>query len=235
MESLIIQWSDPIEKLVKRVGEESLCYNILHRRSQSYYAYRNHFVAIPTIALSSIVGAITFAVGNQETTWSSTLLGSLNVLTAFIGTLGSYFRFAQLSENHRIVAIQYNKMYQLITAQLALSRELREPVSKMLDIIKDTIDRLQEVAPEIPHAVLITFKRDFAHYDNVARPSITNGLESIEINVEPPPAPRTPIGSYRAPTPPPPSPIALEPPALPALPVAKVDGPGGPTAPRLKD
>jgi hypothetical protein len=214
MASPIISWSDPIEKLVKRIGEESLCYNILHRRSQSYYAYRNHFVAIPTIALSSIIGAITFAVGNRETTWSSTLLGSLNVLTAFIGTLGSYFRFAQLSENHRIVAIQYNKMYQLITAQLALSRELREPVAKMLDIIKDTIDRLQEVAPEIPHAVLVGFKHDFAHYENVARPSITNGLESIEINVEPPPVPRTPVPSYRAPTPPPPSPIALEPPAV---------------------
>ena len=212
MASQIIEWSDPIEKLVKRVGEESLCFNILHRRSQSYYAYRNHFVAIPTIALSSIIGAITFAVGNQETTWSSTLLGSLNVLTAFIGTLGSYFRFAQLSENHRIVAIQYNKMYHLITAQLALSRELREPVSKMLDIIKDTIERLQEVAPEIPQAVIKGFKRDFTQYENISRPSITNGLESIEINVEPPPVSRTPIASYCLQSPF--TPLDLGPPAI---------------------
>lgn len=229
MGSPVIEWSDPIEKLVKRVGEESLCYNILHRRSQSYYAYRNHFVAIPTIALSSIVGAITFAVGNRETSWSSTLLGSLNVLTAFIGTLGSYFRFAQLSENHRIVAIQYNKMYQLITQQLALSRELREPVVKMLDIIKDSIDRLQEVAPEIPHAVLVSFKRDFAHYENISRPSITNGLESIEINVEPPPPARTPVVSYSRSSPILP-PLDIGPPAVPTVESVAP----APTAPKAK-
>lgn len=184
-----MEWSDPIEKLVKRVGEESHCYNILHRRAQSYYSYYNHFVAIPSIALSSIIGAITFALGgSKDTPFSSVLLGSLNVLTAFIGTLGSYFRFAQLSENHRIVAIQYNKMYQSISQQLALSRELREPVSKILDQIKDTIDRLQEVAPEIPNSVIASFKRDFNQYGDVSRPSITNGLQVIEINIDPPPA-----------------------------------------------
>ena len=228
-----MEWSEPIEKLVKKVGEESHCYNILHRRAQSFYSYRNHFVAIPSIALSSIIAAVTFALGNRETAFSSIVLGSLNVLTAFIGTLGSYFRFAQLSENHRIVAIQYNKMYQQISQQLALSRELREPVQKILDQIKDTIDRLQEVAPEIPTSVIASFKRDFSQYGDVSRPSITNGLQVIEINVEPPPAARTPVPSYRRAATPPPTPVLgpLSPPAIPELPTLSARAPT-PSAPR---
>lgn len=210
------EWSPAIEQLVKKIGEQSLCYNILHRRSQSYYAYYNHFIAIPVIVLSSLTGAATFALSGQEGELPSILLGSLSILAGFIQTLGSYFRFAQLSETHRMVGLQYNKMYQTITTQLALAREIRDPAAKVLDLLKDTIERLQEVAPEVPEYVINGFKRDYKDYTDVKRPEITNGLEAILINVEPPPPRRASVISVRLPPPEPvPEPTPAPPPTSP--------------------
>ena len=208
------EWSPAIEQLIKKIGEQSLCYNILHRRSQSYYSYYNHFIAIPVIVLSSLTGAATFALSGKEGELPSILLGSLSILTGFIQTLGSYYRFAQLSENHRIVGLQYNKMYQTISTQLALAREIRDPAAKILDHLKETIERLQEVAPEIPQYVINAFKRDYKNYTDTSRPNIVNGIDSIMVNVEPPEPPRSAIPSMtilRSPTPPPtPEPPKLE-------------------------
>jgi hypothetical protein len=211
---MALEWSDTLEKLIKQTGEKSLCYSILHRRSQSYYAYYNHFIAIPIIALSAVTGAATFSLGGTESALASIILGSLSVITGFIQTLGSYFRFAALSENHRIVSIQYDKLYQMISTQLAIAREIREPAHKIMDSIKDSIERLSEVAPEIPPYVINGFKQDYKQYTDISRPNIVNGLDPIQINVEPPVQPRPSIPSVTLPTPPPELP--LNPPEPPA-------------------
>ena len=208
-----MEWSDTLERLIKQTGEKSLCYSILHRRSQSYYAYYNHFIAIPIILLSAITGGATFSLGGSESPTTSIILGTLSVVTGFIQTLGSYFRFAQLSENHRIVAIQYDKMYQMICTQLAVAREIREPAPKIMDAIKDSIERLSEVAPEIPPYVIRAFKADYKQYTEISRPNIVNGLDAIQVNTEPPVAPRSPIPSMQLPPP-----ALSEPPAETTLP-----------------
>jgi hypothetical protein len=192
-----MEWSDTLEQLIKATGEKALCYSILHRRSQAYFGYYNHFIAIPIILLSSITAGATFSIGGSESPLTSIILGSLSVLTGFIQTLGSYFRFAQLSENHRIVAIQYDKLYQVISTQLAVAREIREPAPKLMERVRDSIERLSEVAPQIPAYVIRAFKADYKQYTDISRPNIVNGLDAIQVNTEPPAAPRSAIPSVQ--------------------------------------
>jgi hypothetical protein len=188
------EWSEPVEELIKKIGEQSQCFSILHRRSEQYYAYFNHFIAIPVIIFSTISGSGNFIFGGQKE--ASLVVGAISILTGIISTLGTYFRFAQLSEAHRISAIQYNKLFQKISAELALTREHRTNAELLLNQIREMIERLEEVSPAIPIKVIQSFKSDYKQYKGeINFPSVANGLDNIKINLEPPPIPRTPIPS----------------------------------------
>jgi hypothetical protein len=101
----------------------------------------------------------------------------------------------------------------MISTQLAIAREIREPAHKIMDSIKDSIERLSEVAPEIPPYVINGFKQDYKQYTDISRPNIVNGLDPIQINVEPPVVARSPVASVVLPTPPE---LPLNPPEPPA-------------------
>jgi hypothetical protein len=201
------EWSPPIEDIIKKIGEQSQCFSILHRRSERYYAYFNHFIAIPVIVLSTISGSGNFIFGGDKD--ASMAVGALSILIGIIQTLGTYFRFAQLSEANRISAIQYNKLYQKISTELALTREHRMDANLLLSDIRETTERLEEISPVIPLSVIETFKKDYAQYKDISRPNIANGLENIKINVEPPTLPRSTIPSlsFVLPPVPPSSPV----------------------------
>jgi hypothetical protein len=190
-------WSPPVEELIKRIGEQAECYAILHKRAESYYAYFNHFIAIPVIILSTVSGSGNFIFGGDKD--ASLVVGAISILTGVISTLGTYFRFAQLAEGNRISGIQYNKLYQRISAELALTREHRIDANQLLTDIRETVERLEEVSPAIPTAVIDSFKRDYKQYENVSRPNIANGLDTIKINIQVPELPRSPVPSLSSP------------------------------------
>lgn len=190
-------WSPPVEDLIKRIGEQAECYSIMHKRAESYYSYFNHFIAIPVIILSTISGSGNFIFGGDKD--ASLAVGAISILTGIISTLGTYFRFAQLAEGNRISGIQYNKLYQRISAELALTREHRMDANTLLKDIRETVERLEEVSPAIPTAVIDSFKRDYKQYQDVSRPNIANGLDTIKINVEIPIMPRAPVPSLSSP------------------------------------
>lgn len=195
------EWSEPVEELIKKIGEQSQCFSILHRRSEQYYAYFNHFIAIPVIIFSTVSGSGNFIFGGDKE--ASLVVGAISILTGIISTLGTYFRFAQLSEAHRISAIQYNKLFQKISAELALTREHRTNAELLLNQIREMIERLEEVSPAIPIKVIQSFKADYKQYSDVSRPTIANGLEKIRINIDAPVMPRSPIPSVQLIAPPP--------------------------------
>lgn len=193
------EWSPPVEELIKKIGEQAQCFSILHRRSERYYSYFNHFIAIPVIVLSTASGSGNFIFGGDRE--ASMIVGSLSILIGIIQTLGTYFRFAQLSEANRISAIQYNKLYQKISIELSLTREHRIDANILLNDIREVTERLEETSPVIPLSVIQTFKKDYAHYKDVSRPNVANGLENIKINIEAPIEPRSAIPSFSLPAP----------------------------------
>jgi hypothetical protein len=165
------------ELLVKKIGEQSLSYNILHRESQSYYGWLNHFIAIPVICLSTLSGSASFIFGGEKS--ASVGIGILSVCIGIIQTLGTYFRFSQLAELHRICSISYQKLYMKISAELTLPPSDREDPTIMMSNIRSELERLQEVAPPIPINIIEAYKKKYKNYTDISRPEITNGLEAI--------------------------------------------------------
>lgn len=179
-----MKWNNSIEALIQKIGEQAECYSILHRNSEKHYSYLNHFIAIPVIVLSTVCGSANFAFGKTDGDLPSMILGGISIATGIIQTIGTYFRFAQLAEAHKISYISYEKMYNMISAELALPREHRKDGNVMLDDIRQAIERLQEIAPPIPDKVITAFKKQYSEYADVSRPVICNGLNKVDINKE---------------------------------------------------
>lgn len=184
MEERKTDWSDSIEDLVKTIAEQSECYTVLHRNSEKFYSYFNHFVQIPVIILCAFTGSANFLFSNTDKTASS-VIGGVSILTGIIQTIGTYFRFAQLSEAHKIAYISYEKLYNHISSELALPREDRVQADVLLNEIRQGLERMQELAPAIPDKIIERFKKDYSQYPNVTRPIVANGLIAVVVNKEP--------------------------------------------------
>jgi hypothetical protein len=171
------------EEYLKKLGEQSQCYGILHRESEVYYKWLTHFTSIPVIVLSTVAGGLSFIFSGEKDTTIG--IGVISIFVGIVQTLGAYFRHAQLSETHRVCHISYDKLFFNINTELTLPPEQRQDTHTLLLTIKGELERLAEIAPPIPKRVIEDFKRKYKEEDT-ARPSIVNGLEKIEPYKAPP-------------------------------------------------
>jgi hypothetical protein len=179
-----VVWNSSIEALIKSLGEKALSLSWLHNRSEKRYSYYNNILAIPAIVLSSITATVggTFA-GNKDVSYATTIA---SIVVSVITTLNSYFSYAKRAESHRITSINYSKLYLQINIELSLPRSKRMNVKDFLKVVSEQIQRLNEVQPAIPDAVILEYNRKFKDEPpTISRPEITNGLVDIKIYEEP--------------------------------------------------
>ena len=180
-ESRKVHYTETFENLLKKSAEEFQCLAKAHGDSQRFTATSNTYLSIPVIVLSGLAGL--GAVGSDSLlpfSGSQTLVGMISFFCATLQTIASYFAFAKRSEAHRMAAIQYSKLHQLISFELSLPRKERMPANKLLDLLKDEAGRLLETSPQFPLSVVKQFKKEF-QTSRVAIPSSLNGLEEVKI------------------------------------------------------
>jgi uncharacterized membrane protein YtjA (UPF0391 family) len=171
------------EAFIKKLGEQSQCYAILHRESEIYYKWLTHFTSIPVIVLSTIAGSLGFIFSGDSS--ATTGISVISIFVGILQTLASYFRHAQLSEAHRVCHISYDKLFFNINTELTLPPEERQDTHAFILTLRGELERLAEIAPPIPYRVIDEFKRRYKNEDT-SRPSLVNGLEKIEPYKAPP-------------------------------------------------
>jgi hypothetical protein len=147
------------------------------------YSSRLTWIDLPVIVGS---GVIAFLNADSQSMFddpriSSVALGVGSLAVGILNTMGSYFGWAKRAEGHRISAIHYSKLYRFITVELALPREERMDPHDFLKYVKDQYDRLQEISPIIPVAVILEFQRKFKNETEISKPEEANGLEKITV------------------------------------------------------
>jgi hypothetical protein len=180
------KWTDSLENLLKSIGERCSCYSILHRNSEMKFSKYNNYLALPTSILSTITGALSIGsdsiFGPNE--HASIYIGMISLFTGIISTINSYYGYAKRSENHRLVSIQYNKLFNFINLELSLNRNERMNAKNMLKIIRLEIERLIETSPPIPKQIIDDFNTKYKDENHVEKPPETNGLIEIKPNRE---------------------------------------------------
>jgi hypothetical protein len=179
-----ISWNDSLETLIAQESERCGGLSWLHAESERYFAFRNNWVAIPVIILSTVNG---FLSGSSTTLFndpisSSIGIGVVSLFTGILSTLGSYFAWAKRTEAHRISGIQYQKISRSLSIELSLPKSERIGAKDILKITKEQIERLMEISPAIPSEVIAKYKKTFPNMEDIAQPEIISGFKKVIVN-----------------------------------------------------
>jgi hypothetical protein len=178
-----MDWNDQIEKVIADEGEKCLSWAWLHDRSQKKYNKLDVIVNVPVITISTIVGSASIGSESlfQGFEQASVILGIFSIFVAILNTLGSYFAWGKRSEGHRISSINYSKAYNFIKIEMSLPRNQRLAIVEFIKLIKEQLERLKEISPQIPDDIIKDYKTKFDSEIEISKPEITNGLDKIEI------------------------------------------------------
>jgi hypothetical protein len=181
-----IHWNQQLEEILSREGERALCYSWLHLKSQTRFAKLDTNIALPVIVLSTIAG--TGSIASQSlfgvSQAANVIIGVISLSVGVMNTISNYFGFAKRSEAHRIAGTTYAKIHKFILIELSLPRKERMKAKDALKIIRDQLERLNEISPQIPEQIIADFNSKFHDQTDVSKPEITNGLDPIHVYVE---------------------------------------------------
>jgi hypothetical protein len=135
-------------------------------------------VILSTLSGASSIGSDSLFKGFQQ---ASVIIGIVSIFVGILQTLNSYFGWGKRSEGHRISCIQFSKIYNFIKIELSLPRDQRLQPEEFLKLVKEGLERLREVSPQIPDGIIKEYKKNFSHYTEVSKPEICNGLDKIEV------------------------------------------------------
>ena len=148
------------------------------------YSRRKAFIDLPVIILSGVVGFL--SVGSQQMFTgsegiASICLGLLSLFISILNTIGSYYKWGQKAEQHRVSCIEYAKLYRELSVQLAIPRSQRMRPNDLLKFCKDAYDRLAEISTLLPNETIKEFQLKYKQISDIAQPEETNGLHKIEV------------------------------------------------------
>lgn len=177
-----LEWTDNLESLMAKWSDESLSYAWLHVKSESKYRKLNYAFTIPIVVLSTLTGSITLAMGNivppAYSNYGQLATGALSIFTGILGTLLNFFKYAQISESHRNVSVQWHKFYRNIKTELALDRNCRKPAPVFYISSKNEMDRLLDSSPNIPGDII---QKYYEKNEDVELPDIIGTLHRTRI------------------------------------------------------
>jgi len=178
-----ISWTKELEEYFSHTGEKASCLSYMHKKAEQKYSNTTMWIDLPVIILSVLNGAV--SVGSKslfgDSEFASVGVGAVALLTGILNALGSYFSWSRRSEAHKISAINYAKLYRFLSIEMSLPREERMTPADLLKYVKTEYDRLQEISPLIPPAIISDFRKRFGDLKDVSFPEEANGLHPIYV------------------------------------------------------
>jgi hypothetical protein len=170
------QWNEALEQVVKKEAEQAEVLYWLHNKAAGWAQVRNDAIQIPVIILSTVTGFFSATTDLVP----PLALGGVSICVGILGTLNSYFKFSQRSENHRMISLLYLGLYKTIEIELALPINQRTDAATLLKDMRQSMKQIGEQSPPIPETIIKLFKSSFKE-QTTSRPIIANGLDSIVI------------------------------------------------------
>ena len=183
-----VTWTQQLEEHFASTGEKAHCLAWCHKKAEEKYSRLRTFIDLPVICLSSICGFL--QIGSEQMfknpEASAIGLGLLSLFTALLSSTQVYFKWTARAENHRLVAIQWSRLYRHLSIEMTLPKEQRKLPHELLKETALHVDRLQEISPLIPADIIELFKKNFEKNKDISKPEEANGLEKITIYTENP-------------------------------------------------
>lgn len=176
-----LTWTTYLEDLISNWADNALSYSWLNLHAEIKYRRLNYMFTIPIIILSTIVGTVNVAMSSlfpaSMIQYGQIGTGSIGLFTGILGTLQNFFKYAQLSEAHRSIAISWHKFYRHLKTELALEAMCRKPAGEFFRAAKAEMDKLLDGSPYIPSDIINAY---ISKHD-VELPEIIGSLKSTQV------------------------------------------------------
>jgi hypothetical protein len=198
-----VSWNPMLEDYFKKIGEQSQAFAWMYNHAEEIYARRRTWIDIPSNVLASVTGFLSVGsttIFEGETKLASIALGVASLLVSIMNMTKSYFSWSQKAEGCKISSYHYGKLYRLIEVQMGLPQGERIRCGDFLKMVRDAFEDLNKTSYPLPPESLDAFRKKFGgdKYNNISKPTIVNGLESVLIFKErvtltlPSPSPASP-------------------------------------------
>jgi hypothetical protein len=180
-------WSKEQDNLMAEWADIAGCYRWMHDRAEKTYTKKNMSMTIPVIILSTLTGTASVGItgitdGDQQLQkYLNFAIGGVSLIAGVLTTLNNFFKYAQLSESHRVAGVAWGKFQRLIAVELAQSPNNRMDSLDFLKICRSDLDRLIEQSPPIPDEVIAAFEKEYKDRPKLKRPDICHGLDHTHI------------------------------------------------------
>ena len=176
-------WNDSEVQLLKKWGEMSSSYRLLHDRAFREYQLKSYGLTIPVIILSTLTGTASFSIGSFPIglqPYVPMVIGGVNIIVGIIQTVSQFLRVNELTESHRVASITYGKLARNITTELSLPPKGRTYNGiDFVQMCRTEMDRLIEQSPIIPMDVLNTFDNT-AQFKDITKPEVLTISSIVE-------------------------------------------------------
>jgi hypothetical protein len=156
----VIEWSYENEDILAEWCDIAQCYKWLNTETYKYYKDVTSSLTIPCIIFSTISGTASFGIPNVPLEYQHIIpmiIGSITISVGIITTVQQYYRFAELKETHRILAIAWDKLARNIRIELAKAPLERIDARHFIKFTRIEFDRLMENSEIIPDNIVKKF------------------------------------------------------------------------------
>ena len=152
-------WKREQEQILKKWGDKSMCFKMMHERAYKKYWCLNAWFNIPVIIISTITGTGNFASGSfgVYSEYISFIIGGFNLFAGILATIATYTGVAQKLEAHRFSSVAWDKFSRKIQIELSKSRKDRVKAKDFIKQSAEEYDRLIEMSPILPNDIIRWF------------------------------------------------------------------------------
>ena len=177
-----LTWDDAIEKILSEMGDEAQINAYLHKRAQEYFTIKNIKFQLPIIILSALSGTGNFISANFPAYSEYIILGvgGVSIFTSIISSVAQFLQVSQLSENHRMSYLSWEKFHSTIKFQLNKRRIARDSIKDFVALIIPEYQRLKEISADIPNHIIESIKTNKKKLKDMQVPYMLNGFHPVK-------------------------------------------------------
>ena len=176
-----VEWDDSIESILAELGDEAQINAYLHKMSNVYFASKNIKFQLPIIILSALSGTGNF-ISNNFPNYQQTIIlaiGGISIFTSILSSVAQFLKVSQLSENHRISYLAWEKFYSTIKFQIRQRRESRDNLRDFISLVIPEYQRLKEISADIPKHICEKVKKRKKNLHKMQVPYLINGFHPV--------------------------------------------------------
>ena len=177
-----MQWTEAEEDLLESLVDEAQIRHRLHKRCYEHYKKRSQRWTLPVIILSVISGSGNFISQSFPSIEKEMIIsiGGISVLVSIISSISQFLGLQQLAEGNRIATLSWGKFASSIRFEIGLHKKDRENAKDFYQMIVNEFQRLQEISPNIPEAVVTRYRRELGQIpEDFKIPLWFNGVRHI--------------------------------------------------------